>query len=107
MKRAALSVPLLVALWATSTPAPQEYSINIHVQSSAYADRAGHILETIIAGKKYRLGDSAVGPLLMLGDYKAKLVKDEHKAAYESDQAYEMLFPDAKTRKFEVIEMSE
>ena len=37
------------------------------------------------------------------GDYKAKLVKDEHLTAYESTQIYEFLFPDKKTRKFIVV----
>jgi hypothetical protein len=45
--------------------------------------------------------------LLALGDYKAKLVQDQHKSAYESSQAYEFLFPDNTTRKFTVVGRSE
>jgi hypothetical protein len=44
---------------------------------------------------------------LALGDYKAKLVQDLHKTAYESSQTYELLFPDMKVRKFSVIGQSE
>jgi len=44
---------------------------------------------------------------LALGDYKAKLVRDEHKTSYESAQVYEFLFPDKKTRRFEVVGQSE
>jgi hypothetical protein len=40
---------------------------------------------------------------LALGDYKAKLVQDKHRTAYESSQAYEFLFPDNTTRKFTVV----
>ena len=45
--------------------------------------------------------------LLALGDYKAKLVRDDHRSAYDSFQVYEFLFADNKTRKFEVIGMTE
>jgi hypothetical protein len=41
--------------------------------------------------------------VLALGDYKAKLVQDDHKTAYDSLQVYEFLFADKKTRKFEVV----
>jgi hypothetical protein len=44
---------------------------------------------------------------LALGDYKAKLVKDEHKKTYESLQEYEFLLPDKKTRKFSVVGQTE
>jgi hypothetical protein len=44
---------------------------------------------------------------LALGDYKAKLVKDEHESAYDSYQVYEFLLPDKKTRKFVVVGQSE
>jgi hypothetical protein len=45
--------------------------------------------------------------LLALGDYKAKLVKDEHKTTYGSNQVYEFLFPDKKTRQFTVVGQTE
>ena len=41
--------------------------------------------------------------LLGLGNYMAKLVKDEHKTTYDSLQVYEFLFSDKKVRKFEVV----
>jgi hypothetical protein len=40
---------------------------------------------------------------LALGDYKAKVVQDEHKNTYASSQAYEILFPDKKTRQYYVV----
>ncbi len=109
MKRAALFV-LLFATLAPAAPAPDEYSINVHVASSyrlPAASSFGQQLDVIIAGKKYQLSTGDNGFLLALGDYKAKLVKDEHKSTYESQQEYEFLFPDKKTRKFVVTAQSE
>jgi len=58
----------------------------------------------IIDGKKYELQSYlGVGDLLALGDYKAKLIQNDQKTTYDSYQAYEFLFPDKKTRRFDVI----
>jgi hypothetical protein len=109
MKRAALFVLLLLATLAPAAPAPEEFSINVHVTSSYRLARGpgGQGLDVVIHAKKYQLSGVSRGGLLALGDYKAKLVKDEHQTAYESDQEYEFLFPDNKTRKFEVVGQSE
>jgi len=109
MKRSALLVLLLLAMCTPAVPVPDEYSINIHVQSSyLLIDRGvSQRLNTIIDGKKYELSGPSNGLLLALGDYKAKLVKNEHRTAYESDQVYEFLFPDKKTRKFSVVGQTE
>src|SRR5271170_735805 len=98
MKTAALFVLLLLATLAPAAPAPDEYSINVHVTSS-YLIGAGQGLDVVINAKKYQLGGDPVrGPLILaLGDYKAKLIKDEHPTAYESGQEYQFLFPDKKT----------
>ncbi|MGA2847292.1 MAG: hypothetical protein ABSF68_17925 [Candidatus Acidiferrales bacterium] len=109
MKTAALFVLLLVATLAPAAPAPDDYSINVHVTSSYIVGGSGQGLDVVIHAKKYQLGgDLARGPaILALGDYKAKLVKDEHPTAYESRQEYEFLFPDNKTKKFVVMGQSE
>jgi hypothetical protein len=44
---------------------------------------------------------------LVRGDDKATLVKDEHQTASDSDLEYEFLFPDNKTREFEIIGQTE
>ena len=110
MKRAALFVLLLVATLAPAAPAPDEYSINVHVTSS-YLVGAGQGLDVVINSKKYQLsgfsGATRSASVLALGDYKAKLIKDEHRTAYESRQEYEFLFPDSKTKKFIVVGQSE
>jgi hypothetical protein len=108
MKRAALFV-LLLATLAPAAPAPDDYSINVHVTSSYLSAGGGQGLDVVIHGKKYQLGGDPIrgASLLVLGDYKAKLLKDEHPTVYESSQQYEFLFPDNKTKKFTVIGQSE
>jgi hypothetical protein len=98
-----------VSLWAAPQAKPAEYNINIHVSASrmvVHGDSPYYqLLNTTIGGKKYEL--SSIGPpqrLLMLGDYKARLVSDEHfKGNYDSWQVYEFQFPDGETRKFLVV----
>jgi hypothetical protein len=103
---------LLPALTWAADPNPADYTITVHVANSrmvlegnpaAYAEQ----LNVIINGKKYELESDAVNSLLALGDYKAKLVKDYHRSAYDSYQVYEFLFPDNKTRKFQLVGQSE
>jgi hypothetical protein len=116
MKRAVLFVTLLLAAIVSAAPNPDEYSISVHVSSSNWVMRpstSGPLLfqrlSIIIDGKKYELegairwGNTSAVPVLALGDYKAKLVQDQHKNAYEFSQTYEFLFPDKKTRKFIVM----
>jgi hypothetical protein len=110
MKGTALLVLLLLATSAIYAQKPEAYSINIHVRSSylLYANGVvSQMLDVAIDGKKYQLVGIQTGALLDLGDYKAKLIKDEHRTAYESDQVYEFLFPDKKTRKFTVVGQTE
>jgi hypothetical protein len=84
-----------------------DYAVTIHVTSSSL-DRNFQVLSVVIAGKNYSLiSENAPGLLLALGDYKAKLVRDEHKTAYESHQTYEFSFPDKKTKRYDVNGQSE
>jgi hypothetical protein len=102
---------------------PSQYPLAIHVSASAYAprydfgriDESSEIVTATIDGKHYQLLGPTSTPyvgkcchgLLNPGDYHAKLVKDEHKTAYESLQEFEILFPDGTTRRFQVISQSE
>jgi hypothetical protein len=115
VKKTSVAILLLssVCVWAALDPNPAEYAINVHVSAShlvieptstAYVQK----LCVVIDGKKYELegpGDGAM--LLALGDYKTKLVRNEHKGTYSSLQVYEFLFPDQKTRKFTVVGQTE
>jgi hypothetical protein len=92
-----LFLSLFVPL-AEATSGSADHPIKIHVTSSQLY--AGSLqLNVVIEGKKYCLAGGS-GPILLPGDYKAKLVKDQHRTSYETDQTYEFLFPDNKTRTY-------
>jgi len=110
VKKIALAALLLFSAlaWAGTIPNPADYTINVHVTASnSYIAHPVLILNVVIGGKNYVLRGYLGGSLLALGDYKAKLVRDEHKVAYESIQEYEFLFPDMKTAKFGVVGQTE
>lgn len=112
MKTTFLSILFLFATVSLAAPKPDDYPITVHVSSSQQTSISGYSgtlqsLNVTISGKKYLLV-SPFGPgLLALGDYKAKLIKDEHRTTYESNQTYRFLLPDDKTRDFRVIGQSE
>jgi hypothetical protein len=99
-----LAVLLLVSTfaWAGTESNAGDYTVSVHVSSSNVTTGLLQ-LKVVINGKNFVLSSSAVPGLLALGDYKAKLLKDEHKTAYDSYQVYEFLFPDKKTRKYIVV----
>jgi hypothetical protein len=111
VKKIALAILLLASAlaWAGGEPNPADYTINVHVRSSSIAAGGQQDLNVVIDGKSYELlcDCAARGTLLALGDYKAKLVKDEHKNGYDLLKVYEFLFADKKTRQFELIGQTE
>jgi hypothetical protein len=118
VKKIAVAVlPLLLSayVWGASKPNPTEpnpadYTITVHVSAchlSFVSLTALQNLDVVINGKAYELQAVSNDGVLALGDYKAKLVQDVHKTAYESSLTYEFLFPDTKVRKFSVIGQTE
>ncbi len=116
MKPVVLFALLLVSTFVWAAPNPDEYLINVHVISSYFVASPGMFeksvtvqkLNVLIDGKKYELTALASkSGLLALGDYKARLVRDEHKTAYESYVAYEFSFTDKNVRKFFVTGQTE
>lgn len=116
MKKLVLTIFLLVPTFFWAVPNPDEYSINVHVTASYFVmvpgafSGAGAVqkLNVLIDGKKYELsGRESRKGLLTLGDYKARLVLDEHKTSFESRQEYELLMPDKTTKKFYVSGQTE
>jgi hypothetical protein len=107
VKKITIAILLFSALaWATGGPNQTEYTVKVHVSSSSMDPHGDQLLEVVIDGKKYALqSELAIGRLLALGDYKAKLVTNR-KTAYESFQVYEFLFPD-KTRQYDVVGQTE
>jgi hypothetical protein len=94
---------------------PAAYTTVIHVQASHLFNEcvAGNTcgsaqrLDVLIDGKKYELERFQASNVLRVGDYKAALVEDKHPRTEEYTQAYEILFSDGKTGKFDVVGESE
>jgi hypothetical protein len=108
-----LAVLLFCSVLAWSLPNP-EYNLDVHVSASRMVlegHSIGHHqnLSVLIDGKKYELESiDATNTLLMLGDYKARLVKDHHGSGdYDVWRIYELQLPDKKTRQFLVVGQSE
>jgi hypothetical protein len=99
----AVLLSLSAFAWAEGNPKPADYTINVHVSKSFFGTRGEQKVNVIVDGKKYELVSTGDRWLLALGDYKAKLVKDEHRGTYNSHRVYEFLFPDQKTRHFWVV----
>jgi hypothetical protein len=58
-------------------------------------------------GKRFELSAKSDGSLLTLGDYKAKLVENKRKTAYESMQTYQFPFSDGNMTTFTVTGQNE
>jgi hypothetical protein len=119
---------LLVALLMTvatgwsekPAPNPAEYTVAIHVQSSRLTPACSDVtngnsfcrwtqhLTVLINEKKCELDSTIVTPdLLRVGDYKAKMLKEETKHPYEYLRTYEFLFSDGTIRDYYVMGESE
>ena len=79
----------------------QSLSLDKFVTSS---DVTFQRLTVLVDGKKYELLDTHWRPdLLRVGDYKAKILKDETVRSYEYQRTYEFLMPDGETRQYAVV----
>lgn len=112
----ALVVAPMLALAADSKADPSQYPVTVHVSAAASASPSNYAVEILtvtIDGKHYQLagtgfsGKICCSGLIDIGDYHAKLTKNQRKTGYESMQQYEILFPDGSTRRFDVIAQSE
>ena len=98
------------AVWAAPPAKQAEYNVTVHVSASRsvkYSESAPRYqqLDVTINGRKYQL-ESVLGvrEVLILGDYKARLVTDGHgKGDYDSRQVYEFQFPDNWKREYTVV----
>ncbi len=61
-------------------------------------------ISVLIDGAKYEMESVTALPkgIIALGDYKAKLVKDQQKPTREFNRTYSLMFPDGSTRDFVV-----
>ncbi|MGD0478791.1 MAG: hypothetical protein ABSA42_01395 [Terracidiphilus sp.] len=119
MKKALLAIFLVLPAMALAEKQPAngaDYTVAVHVQSSRLVEFCSdvsngsslcnweQVLSVVIDGNKYELESAkAAANLLRLGDYKAKITKDESAHAYEYNRTYEFLFPDGQTRQYIVV----
>ena len=114
MKYRLIVLIFICSVFAYAVPNTADYNIDVHVSATRMVRYGGEIarhqnLTVTIDGKKLELETIDLpNSLLMLGDYKAKIVKDRHGAGdYDSWKVYELLLPDHKTRQFVVVGQSE
>jgi hypothetical protein len=116
MTKTILTLTLLFSLPLFANSPSADYNITIHVSESrigtvcsrvnkgdSNCDSAQRILG-LIDGAKYELESKTVFPkgIVALGDYKAKLIKDQQKPTHEFNRTYSLMFPDGSTRDFVV-----
>lgn len=101
--------------FAADKPNPADYTVTVHVQSSHLIDICSSYIKgatcnwtqsltVLIDGTKYEIMDQHYGnAVLRLGDYKARIVKEDTSHAYEYTRTYELLFADGTARKYNVI----
>jgi hypothetical protein len=110
------------ALAEKPTSNPADYAVVVHVQASHIASNCSdvtggssvcfweHHLNVTIDAKKYEL--TSIRALkavfaLHVGDYKAKVLKEDTSKDYEYQRSYELLYPDGQTEDFQVMGESE
>ncbi len=116
VKKILLAVLLLSSVCFAANNKNDKFNLNIHVTSSTLTFNGStctNQLNIVVDGTNYQLvggcdhqEDVHYGPLKP-GDYKARLTTDDHSRSYLTVQTYEILYPDNRTRKFEVIGNSE
>ena len=120
MKMALFAIFFMVpALAPADKPNPADYTITVHVQSSRFVDQCSSddkgsmcftilSLSVLIDGKKVELDDQSPSKEVIIpGDYKARILKEDTSHSYEYSRTYEILFPDGTTRKYNVVGESE
>ena len=118
MKRWVLMLMLMCPVALMGQPAATGgFPLTVHVTGSKWVTmpiglsprRPVMQINVLIAGRRFELDaapDRNEG-LLMIGDYKARLIEEEHHTPYEMNQTYLLQFPDGKTQKFYLEGISE
>jgi hypothetical protein len=121
MKKLALALLLLLpttAFAASTKPNPADFTITVHVISSASGTGSNQIgpyttqvLETTIDSQPVELTSYYIGGVLALGDYKARLsttvqAPKKYTNTYDIYRGYDLLMPDGTTRSYAVTSLS-
>lgn len=123
MKKVLLVILFLIPViaWAEKPNVnPADYTISVHVQSSKLEPDCSDVtggssicvwtqrLNVLIDGKKYELLGGPKRPeLLHIGDYKAKIHKEDTTKPFEYSRSYDFLFSDGSTGTYSVVGESE
>jgi hypothetical protein len=82
MKAVTMLALLLLATMAAPVSHPNDYSITVHVTSSQFVGRSQD-LDVVIDGQQNELvGVATRNGLLVVGEYNARLTRDEHKSPW-------------------------
>lgn len=117
---------LLLSIFGSSgiaqTKNQAEYTLSVHVVSSQIVQVCGSVnfgssgcylaqqLAVTTNGKRYDLQathKSGGKGVLAIGDYKARVTKEERPSSWELLRTYELLLPDNTTRSFTLVGESE
>jgi len=118
MKKFALALLLLqtaVVFAATDKPNPADFSVTVHVVSSAsLLGGAGtntfdyQVIEVVIGNETLQLRSGSEG-VLALGDYQARVSTSVHGPKYPNTydvyRGYDFLMPDGKVRTYTVTRL--
>jgi hypothetical protein len=117
MKSLALALLLIApaTAFAATKPNPADFTVTIHVTSSASEFRYDgtlveflQILETTIDGQPFQLTGNSAG-VLALGDYKARISTTVHGPhnpnSYDIYKGYDLLMPDGTARTYSVTRL--
>jgi hypothetical protein len=104
---------------AAPAPNPADYPVKVHVTRSELQTVCGtddkgstcwlyQFLTVIIDAKQYTLQSERPRPqLLSIGDYQARMTKDEKKSTAEYRREFDLIFSDGQTVKYAVVGESE
>jgi len=109
--------------WAEKPkPNPSDFTIDIHVQASRMKAECGDVtggsnlcfwyqyLSVTVDGKRLELRGNLMTKaeyVLKLGDYKAKVSKEDVTKSYGYQRTYQLLFPDGAVAEYLVVGESE
>ena len=87
---------------------PASYQVNVHVTHAFLAGTLGTLhLDVIADGKKLQLEGQRAPGMLHVGNYKARVVKDDERKGGWYVETYELLFADGTHWLFNVVSESE
>jgi hypothetical protein len=87
---------------------PADYPLTVHVSHAFLSGALNELrLDTVVHGKKLQLESQGPSGLLHVGDYKARVVKDDEKKGGWFYATYELLLPDGTHWFFNVVAETE